>query len=59
MKKTVKSPGEKIVKDIMRTARKHYSSEEKIRIALDSLRGEDSIAELCQGDTASAAKPAI
>ena len=40
------SPGEKIVKDIKRATRKHYSSEEKIRIVLDGLRGEDSIAEL-------------
>ena len=43
-----RSPGEKIVKDIKRTTRKHYSSEEKIRIVLDGLRGEDSIAELCR-----------
>ena len=42
------SPGEKIVKDIKRATRKHYSSEEKIRIVLDGLRGEDSIAELCR-----------
>ena len=28
--------------------RKHYSSEEKIRVVLDGLRGEDSIAELCR-----------
>jgi transposase len=41
---TRKSPGEKIVKDIKRATRKHYSSEEKIRIVLDGLRGEDSIA---------------
>ena len=45
MRKTTKSPGEKIVKDIKRATRKHYSSEEKIRIVLDGLRGEDSIAE--------------
>ena len=43
-----KSPGEKIVKDIKRATRKQYSSEEKIRIVLDGLRGEDSIAELCR-----------
>ena len=43
---TRKSPGEKIVKDIKRATRKHYSSEEKIRIVLDGLRGEDTIAEL-------------
>ena len=42
------SPGEKIVKDIKRATRNHYSSEEKIRIVLDGLRGEDSIAELCR-----------
>ena len=34
---TRKSPGEKIVKDIKRATRKHYSSEEKIRIVLDGL----------------------
>ena len=45
---TRKSPGEQIVKDIKRATRKHYSSEEKIRIVLDGLRGEDSIAELCR-----------
>jgi transposase len=50
MRKTTKSPGEKIVKDIKRATRKHYSSEEKTRIVLDGLRGEDSIAELCRGD---------
>jgi len=48
MRKTTKSPGEKIVKEIKRATRKHYSSEEKIRIVLDGLRGEDSIAELCR-----------
>ncbi|AKS47834.1 transposase [Octadecabacter temperatus] len=48
MRKTTKSPGEKIVNDIKRATRKHYSSEEKIRIVLDGLRGEDSIAELCR-----------
>ena len=48
MRKTTKSPGEKTVKDIKRETRKQYSSEEKIRIVLDGLRGEDSIAELCR-----------
>ena len=42
MRKTTKSPGEKIVRDIKRATRKHYSSEEKIRIVLDGLRGEDN-----------------
>jgi len=36
------------VKDIRRKTRKQYSAEEKIRIVLDGLRGEDSIAELCR-----------
>ena len=44
---TRKSPGEKLVKDIKGATRKQYSSEAKIRIVLDGLRGEDSIAELC------------
>lgn len=36
------------VKDIRRATRRQYSAEEKIRIVLDGLRGEDSIAELCR-----------
>ncbi len=39
---------EHAVKDIRRKTRKQYSSEEKIRIVLAGLRGEDSIAELCR-----------
>jgi transposase len=45
---TGRRSSEKIVKDIKRATRKEYSSEEKIRIVLDGLRGEDSIAELCR-----------
>ena len=37
---------EQVVKDIRRATRKQYSAEEKIRIVLDGLRGEYSIAEL-------------
>ena len=37
-----------IIRDIRRKTRKQYSAEEKIRIVLDGLRGEDSIAELCR-----------
>jgi transposase len=36
------------VKNIRRATRKHYSAEEKIRVVLDGLRGESSIAELCR-----------
>ncbi len=43
-----RSASEKFVKDIQRATRKQYSAEEKIRIVLDGLRGEDSIAELCR-----------
>jgi len=39
---------ERIVNDIRRATRKQYSAEEKIRIVLDGLRGEPSIAELCR-----------
>lgn len=39
---------EKTVRDIRRATRRNYSAEEKIRIVLEGLRGEDSIAELCR-----------
>ena len=39
---------DRTVKDIRRKTRKRYSAEEKIRIVLAGLRGEDSIAELCR-----------
>ena len=42
------SSSEKLVKDIRRATRKRYSAEEKIRIVLDGLRGEETIAELCR-----------
>jgi transposase-like protein len=36
------------VKDIRRATRRQFSAEEKIRIVLEGLRGEESIAELCR-----------
>jgi transposase len=39
---------EKHVKDIRRKTRRKFSSEEKIRIVLDRIRGEYSVAELCR-----------
>ena len=47
-RKHPKDSAEKTVRDIRRATRKHYSAEEKIRIVLEGLRGEDSIAELCR-----------
>jgi transposase len=43
-----KPSAQAVVKDIRRATRKQYGSEEKIRIVLEGLRGEDSIAELCR-----------
>ena len=45
---TGKRSAEKTVRDIRRATRRHYSAEDKIRIVLEGLRGEDSIAELCR-----------
>jgi transposase len=45
---TPKATAVRVVKDIRRRTRKHHSAEEKIRIVLEGLRGEDSIAELCR-----------
>ena len=45
---TTKAPAERVLKDIRRATRRHFSAEDKIRIVLDGLRGEDSIAELCR-----------
>jgi transposase len=45
---SAKKPAEQVVKDIRWATRRHFSAEDKIRIVLDGLRGEDSIAELCR-----------
>jgi transposase len=39
---------EQVIKDIRRATRKHHSAEDNIRIGLDGLRGEDSIAAICR-----------
>ena len=44
----VKKPAEQVVKEIRRATRRQFTAEEKIRIVLSGLRGEDSIAELCR-----------
>ena len=43
-----KEPAEQVIKTIRRATRRQFSAEEKIRIVLEGLRGEDSIAELCR-----------
>ena len=43
-----KSSAEQSVRDIRRKTRKQYSAEEKIRIVLEGLRGEESISALCR-----------
>src|SRR5918995_5738953 len=43
-----KQPAEQVVKNIRRATRRQFSAEEKIRIVLEGLRGEESIAELCR-----------
>ena len=43
-----KAPAEQVVKDIRRATRRQFSAEEKIRIVLEGVRGEESIAELCR-----------
>jgi transposase len=45
---TLKNSADRLVKGIRRKTRKHYSAEEKIRIVLAGLRGEESIAALCR-----------
>jgi len=39
---------EKAVRDIRRATRRLYSAEEKVRVVIAGLRGEDSVAELCR-----------
>ena len=45
---TKKTDADSIIRDIKRKTRKKYSSEEKIRIVLEGLKGESSISELCR-----------
>jgi len=43
-----REPAEEVIKGIRRASRRHFSAEDKIRIVLEGLRGEASIAELCR-----------
>ena len=44
----LETSSERVVKDIRRATRRHHSAEDKIRVVLDGLRGEYSIAEICR-----------
>jgi len=46
-----KAPAERVVRDIRRGTRKHHSAEDKIRVVLEGLRGEESIAALCRRES--------
>ena len=43
-----KKSSESIIRDIKRQTRRKFSSEEKISIVIEGLRGEDSIASICR-----------
>lgn len=43
-----RAPAEQVVKDIHRATRRQFSAEEKIRVVLEGVRGEEGIAELCR-----------
>src|SRR3712207_2689696 len=43
-----KPPAEQVARDIRRRTRKQHTAEDKIRVVLEGLRGEDSIAALCR-----------
>ena len=45
---TQSDEAEKAVRDIRRATRRHFSAEDKVRIVIAGLRGEDSVAELCR-----------
>ena len=48
MVKDEKVSAEQTVRDIRRQTRRKYNTEEKIRIVVEGLRGEASVAELCR-----------
>ena len=48
MKPKTKQSPESVVREIKRKTRRRFNSEEKIRIILEGLKGEDSIANICR-----------
>ncbi len=51
-----KQPAEDMIPDIRRAIRQHFSAEEKIRIVLEDLSGEESIAEICRREAIACSK---
>ena len=43
-----KKSAEKVIREIKRNTRRKFSAEEKIRIVLEGMRGEESIAAICR-----------
>lgn len=56
---TSKQAADRLVRGIKRRTRKHYSAEEKIRVVLAGLRGEESIAALCRREGIRAQPPNV
>ena len=48
MPREKKQSSEAAVREIRRRTRRRFSAEEKVRVVLDGLRGEMSVAELCR-----------
>lgn len=48
MKRGRKPTVTQLINDVKRQTRRRYSSEEKIKIVLEGMRGEESIAEICR-----------
>jgi len=48
MKKTTTNLSEKLIRDIRRNTKRIYTSEQKVLIVMEGIRGETSIAELCR-----------
>jgi len=55
MAKQKKKPASAVIKEIKRRTKRKFSAEEKIRVVLEGLRGDESIAELCRKEGVSPA----
>jgi transposase len=57
--RTSKAAADKLVKNIRRKTRQTYNAEEKMRIVLAGLRGEESIAALCRREGIAESQPLL